>query len=290
MMSRVWFNAVLAAGVGVAMLTWLHPADADFSVAGRGWNGLRDAADQLDAMPLAAADEYDSLASPGTLILVPAVPLDADVTERIVTFVRDGGVLVLLDDYGHGNEVLEALGAPMRFSGAPLVDSLHCDTNETMPRASVGTASGAGALSLVLNHGSWMEVEEGADLWARSSYFSYGDVDNNGKWDEGEPQGPLPVGARWRSGEGDVVVAADASLLINAMLDRSDNLEAISLFVRAPVYIDQVYHATDTSLDRNKQRMERLRSVVSYPAVVAMVVVVVVAAALWYGWYVRRTD
>ncbi|MCK9357533.1 MAG: hypothetical protein M0R22_10410, partial [Dehalococcoidia bacterium] len=101
---------------------------------------------------------------------------------------------------------------------------------------------------------------------------------------------PLPIGARWRSGEGDVVVAADASLLINAMLDRSDNLEAIASFVSAPVYIDQVYHATDTSLDRNKQRMERLRLVVSYPAVVAIVVVVVVAAALWYGWYVRRTE
>ncbi|MCK9356767.1 MAG: DUF4350 domain-containing protein, partial [Dehalococcoidia bacterium] len=188
MMSRVWFNAVLVAGVGVAMLTWLHPADADFSVAGRGWNGLRDAADQLDAMPLAAADEYDSLASPGTLILVPAEPLAADVTERIGTFVRDGGVLVLLDDYGRGNEVLEALGAPVRFSGAPLVDPLHCDTNETMPKAVVGTTSGAGELSLVLNHGTWLEVEGGVDLWASSSYFSYGDVDNNGKWDEGEPQ------------------------------------------------------------------------------------------------------
>jgi len=289
-MSRVWFNAVLVAGVGVAMLTWLHPADADFSVAGRGWNGLRDAADQLAAMPLAADDEYDSLASPGTLILVPAVPLEANVTERIGSFVRDGGVLVLLDDYGSGNDVLEALGAPLRFSGAPLVDPLHCDTNETMPKASVATVSATGALSLVLNHGTWLEVREGADLWARSSYFSYGDTDNDGQWDEGEPQGPLPVGARWRSGDGEVVVAADASLLINAMLDRSDNLEAISSFVRAPVYIDQVHHATDTSLDRNKQRMERLRSVVSYPAVVAIVVVVVIAAALWYGWYVRRTD
>jgi len=289
-MSRVWFNAVLVAGVGVAMLTWLHPADADFSVAGRGWNGLRDAADQLDAMPLATAGEYDSLASPGTLILVPAVQVEADVAERIGSFVRDGGVLVLLDDYGRGNEMLEALGAPMRFSGSPLVDPLHCDTNETMPKASVETAAGAGVLSLVLNHATWLEVEGGADLWARSSYFSYGDVDNNGKWSEGEPQGPLPIGARWRSGEGEVVVAADASLLINGMLDRSDNLDALSSFVRAPVYIDQVFHATDTSLDRNKQRMERLRSVVSYPAVVAIVVVAVVAAALWYGWYVRRTE
>lgn len=290
MMSRVWLNAVLVAGVGVAMLTWLHPADADFSVAGRGWNGLRDASDQLDAMPLATADEYGLLTSPGTLILVPAVPVEADVTERIGAFVRDGGVLILLDDYGRGNDVLEAIGAPLRFSGAPLVDPLHCDTNETMPRAVVATTSGAGELSLVLNHATWLEAEGGADLWASSSYFSYGDVDNDGKLSEGEPQGPLPVGARWRSGEGEVVVAADASLLINGMLDRSENLEAIASFVRAPAYIDQVYHTTDTSLDRNKQRMERLRSVVSYPAVVAIVVVVVVAAALWYGWYVRRAD
>ncbi len=290
MTSRIWFNAIMAAGVGVAMLTWLHPAEADFSVAGRGWNGLQQAAEEFDAMTIATLDEYESLAPPGTLILVPSVPVGAAVLDSISSFVRDGGVLLLLDDYGHGNEVLEALGAPVAFAGAQVVDPLHCDTNETMPKAiaAIPGVDGIDTATLVLNHGSWLETGDGVDTWARTSYFSYGDVDNNRQQDEKEPQGPLPVGATWPLGRGEVVVLADASLLINSMLQRSDNLEAISSFVQAPVYIDQVHHAADTSLDRNKQRLERVRSLVSHPAAVSLVVILFVTAALWYGWYARR--
>ena len=290
MTSRIWFNAIIAAGVGVAMLTWLHPAEADFSVAGRGWNGLEQAAEEFDAMTVATPDEYESLAPPGTLILVPTVPVQPAAMQSISSFVRDGGILLLLDDYGHGNGVLEALDAPLAFSGSPLVDPLHCDTNETMPKATAAVSGidGVDAPTLLLNHGSWLEVGDGVATWARTSYFSYGDVNNNRQRDEKEPQGPLPVGASWTLGRGKVVVLADASLLINSMLQRSDNLEVVSTFVQAPVYIDQVHHAADTSLDRNKQRMERVRSLVSHPAAVSLVVILLVAAALWYGWYARR--
>jgi len=285
---RAWVNAILAAGIGVAMLTWLHPAGTDYSAAGRGWNGLQRTAGALNAVTLATADEYSLLAPPGTLILVPSMLPERSALGSISAFVRGGGVLLLLDDYGYGNAVLEALGAPITFSGRPLVDPLHCDTNETMPRAKVSSDSTADAVALTMNHGSWLEVGDGVETWARSSYFSYGDADNNGKWDSGEPEGPLPVGVNWVWGEGQVVVAADASLLINAMVERSDNLEVLSRFVRAPVYIDQVYHAADTSVDLNKQRMERVRSLVSHPAAVAAAIMLLAGAALWYGWYARK--
>ncbi len=290
MTGRAWVNAVLAAGIGVAMLTWLHPADTDYSAAGRGWNGLQRTTRELNAVTLAAAGEYALLAPPGTLILVPSMLPERSVLGNVNGFVRGGGVLVLLDDYGYGNDVLEALGAPIQFSGRPLVDPLHCDTNETMPKAKVSTVSAADAEALTMNHGSWLVLGAGAETWARSSYFSYGDADNNRKWDGGEPEGPLPVGASWVCGEGQVVVVADASLLINSMVERSDNLEVLSRFVRAPVYIDQAYHAADTSLDRNKQRMERLRVFLSYPAAVAVAVILLAGAALWYGWYARRAE
>jgi hypothetical protein len=54
------------------------------------------------------------------LILVPYTGFSDVELGQLRSYVVSGGTLVLLDDYGFGNEVLSGLGLRMRFMGDTL--------------------------------------------------------------------------------------------------------------------------------------------------------------------------
>ena len=279
---------VLVALVSLVLLSWALPAQEDFSVLSERWSGLAVAAETLEARPILSLDGLAELESPATLIMMPRVGLEPGELALLGSFLEAGGVLVVLDDFGYGNEVLDGLGVDVTFSGAPLLDPLYCQTNQNMPRVAVDTQDGEeGPCTMVLNHGSWLVVADEADVWARSSYFSYGDVDFDGSWDEGEPQGPLPVAATCRKGRGKVVAVSDASLLINGMLPAGDNLRCIQEVTQGDVLIDQV-HLPDPGVDRGKRYVLGLRSALGTTAAVVAVVLGVVGFAVLHACYNRQ--
>ncbi len=278
----------LVALVSLVLLSWVHPAQDDFSVLSGRWSGLEVAAETLEARPILALDELAGLESVATLIMIPRVALKPGELAVLESFLGDGGVLVLLDDFGYGNEVLEGLGVDVTFSGAPLLDPLYCQTNQNMPRVVVDMHDGEERpCTMVLNHGTWLVVGDEGDVWARSSHFSYGDVNFDGSWDEGEPQGPLPVAVTCRKGRGEVVVVSDASLLINGMLPAGDNLRCLQEFMQGDVLIDQV-HLPDPGVDRGKRYVQGLRSALETTAAVAAVVLAIVALAVLHACYTRQ--
>jgi len=157
--------------------------------------------------------------------------------------VWEGGVLLLMDDFGHGNQVLERMRAPVSLLGVGvLVDTIFHYRNSRLPVVEdlADDPATAGVGKLVLNYASALVVREGADVLARSSLFSYLDLDLDGLWDPDEPHGPLPVAARFRYGLGVVYVVADPSIAINAMLGLGGNAKFIENVVGGRrVLVDQ---------------------------------------------------
>ena len=271
----------------VLVLVWAHPVGRDSSVLNRGWNGLSLASSELGASVLVTYDDLGEVPQPATLVLIPRLPLDDSELAGLDAFIRSGGTLVVLDDFGFGNDVLSYLEVDLRFHGGTLMDPLYCHRHASMPRVAF-TRSDPEQQSgvMVLNRATWLEVGSGVDVWALSSYFSYGDVDSDGSRGGGDPDGPLPVGATAIRGGGRVVAVSDASLLLNSMVVLGDNVDAVARYARVEVLFDQM-HLPDGETDRSKKALDAVRGVLGGSGGNVVLVLLMSCLAVGYAWYNR---
>ncbi len=231
------------AGLGALALmvvtVWLYPSEAHFQSRNPFWNGLRHLALEFDAIPIITFRDLPPSPQDTALVVIPYLPLTREDLAATEEYLAKGGTLVLMDDYGYGNQLLEYLGLKAHFSGEPLVDPLSNYKNLWFPTVTDISPSpmAEGVESLALNHASSLGGMDGFDVVARSSAFSYLDLNGDLEWQGGEPTGPFPVAASTRMGQGALVLVADPSLLINSMLDTADNLAFIrnALQVMGPV-------------------------------------------------------
>ncbi|WP_121820741.1 DUF4350 domain-containing protein [Halostella salina] len=216
------------AGVGVAAST----SSAGFGAYNPAWDGasdLRTIADEQGTESQIVRDTaaYDTLGPNETVavVLSPDEPYDANDTERVRTFVENGGTVVVAADFGaNGNDLLAGLGADARVDGAPLRDERHYYRAPALPVATnVSNHSlTSGVRRVTLNHGSAVNAS-GATVLIASSSYGYLDRNGNDTIDDNETLASYPVATVERAGDGRVIAVSDPSILINAMLERTDN-------------------------------------------------------------------
>jgi len=278
---------LLVALLSVVLLLVIAPPVEDFGFDSDRWTGLSIAMDELDASALWSLSDLERQQSPATVLLVPRKPVSPSDTSRLERFVIGGGTLVLMDDFGHGNELLSGLGIDVAIAGGTLLDPVYCEKNETMPVLSVTLPEQEeNSLFLQLNHSSWLEVGGDVSVLGSSSRFSIGDSDHNGTWDKGEPTGSLPVAASCSLGDGSIVVVADSSILINGMVGLHDNMAFVSGVADGPVLVAST-HLPDSGVDGGKRVVASLRAVLDSFAGMTVAVAVVLAVTLLYPWYNR---
>ena len=212
-----------------------------------------------------------------------------DELTRIRNYVSTGGTLILLDDYGYGNQVLDSLDASMKFSGQPLLDPLFDYQNKWLPKITdfTKTPLSTNVSNIVFNHATALEVGD-ALVAAESSSFSFLDLNHNEIRNENEPTGPLPVVAYQKIGQGYVVAVGDPSILINSMVNRDDNLQLInnaaSLQTEAQkIYIDQT-HLPTTALDEAKAGLAVAYGAAASPLGTLLVVSSILTFTLYPLW------
>ncbi|GAI51779.1 unnamed protein product, partial [marine sediment metagenome] len=103
--------------------------------------GTKDISSVIPASPVQSLSELPISPQEVTFILIPYLNFSLDELEEINNFVTRGGTLVLADDYGYGNQLLEHLGLKARFSGQPLLDPLINYKNKWFPQVSHLTSS-----------------------------------------------------------------------------------------------------------------------------------------------------
>jgi hypothetical protein len=121
----------------VLAVSWLsivlYPSAQDFMRANPFWNGLRDFGDRFGAEFVTDLNQVKPSPEGSVLIAIPYLPYQDEELRQIEDFVRSGGTLLLMDDYGYGNQVLRALGLDMEFAGAALLDPYLNYRNEWLP-------------------------------------------------------------------------------------------------------------------------------------------------------------
>ena len=197
-----------------------------------GWDGaseLRSKASDTGAKVDLVRDtsSYTSVNQKETVavILSPKEPYSPTDKSRVKAFVRDGGTVVVAEDFGsYSNGLLGAIGARTRVDGRLIRDKRQYYQSPALPI--VRTTSSDSYLGanerLTFNYGTALRPN-GATVLAKTSKYSYFDSNNNQTLDSNETLGSRPVATTERIGDGRVIVISDPSLFVNAMLDRSGN-------------------------------------------------------------------
>jgi hypothetical protein len=213
-------NKSLIIGFLVALLTisfiiWIMPCGEDFHPLNTDWNGFSIVSAELN---LSLVDKIDLITeSQALLIIGPSKPFEKNEINRLKQHLENSGLIIIADDFGYGNQILEGLGINVKINGSLLLDPLIKHRGKSLPKAIFNDSE------IVLNYGSIVEGV-GFQILARSSEFSFLDLNLNMITDEDEPQESFPVAARIQLERGIVIVVSDSSLLINSMTDFSDNI------------------------------------------------------------------
>ena len=206
------------------------PPEVDFSILNPSWNGYSRLTSLLNASIIYSdlPKELPKFTENTILLMIPTKPLTLSELESIKHFVESGGKLVLMDDYGYGNQILEYLDAPIRiWKNVTLIDPLFHYKNGILPKIYIFIHRSPYLNSvneIVFNQASVLNISSGANILAWSSLISYLDMDSDFTFDLDEPEGAFPVIASFKHGSGEIIVISDSSLAINGMIDLGDNL------------------------------------------------------------------
>jgi len=277
-------------------LVWFFPSTGDFRADNPFWNGVSEFSDEFD---IVAVDSYDNLpVDPiGTaFVVVPYEEFSVSELEEITDYVSLGGTLLILDDFGFGNQLLDYFGVDARFSGDYLLDPLFNYKNGFFPKITDFESSllVSNVSSVVFNHCSFLSNVSDVSVIAYSSSFSFVDGNENGKWDDGEVEGAFPVVGFGGLDKGVVVFVSDPSMIINGMIGLDDNLvfvgDLVEMKSSSPVvYVDQS-HLPQVALDDAKMVILVVYDFVGLPLVTLSLIVFVFVLGLKPIWQKRKKD
>jgi len=272
---------------------WFYPSIQDFMASNNMWNGIKDFDNHFNAQTINSLDNLPGQPAHDILIAIPYTPYSASDLSKINKFVNSGGTLLLMDDFGYGNDILASLGIGASFDHNLLLDPLFCYKNEYLPRITdfAPAIKGKGVEAITFDHGTFLDNVDSAHALAWSSVTSFDDVNQNGSWDTSEPMGPFVLAADYPVGQGTVEIVSDPSLIINGMVSQNNNYQFVAALVEgngkpANLLLDSS-HLSKSPLDVSKTGLDEARKVLSNPYVlmglVALVFVLVPSYALRKG-------
>jgi len=217
----------------------LNTTKEDFSTYNTAWNGAS------NAKALASSDGYTArsvftLSQIGTsgngvlFMLNPNSSVDfaGSDARALQSFIKNGGVLVLANDFGNGNAVLNGLGVSgvARFNGSLLADNVSKVVDAAHPLVKDVTTAGltTGVHELYFNYGTALDTSDrNVTVLARSAPTSYLSTAGS-KATIKAAAGARPVLATLNYGNGRIVLLSDPSVFINEMLGQADNQQLLT--------------------------------------------------------------
>ncbi len=266
-------DVLLSVMVGVIIISiiciWFFPSVQDFMLGNSFWNGLKVFCAEFKVNNLDSLNKLPTLPQGKVLLSIPYLPYSEEELAGLLRFVTQGGTLLLMDDYGYGNSILEYFGLQARFSGSPLLDPLFCYKNPWLPRITDFSAEvkESGIEVVTLNHATALTGVENSQVLAWSSSHSFLDFDESESRSADEPLGPFPIAARIKYGKGRLALVADPSIIINSMIGKDDNHKFIKFLIgenAKEILIDRS-HLGKSPLDKSKIRLASAREIFSRP-------------------------
>jgi hypothetical protein len=284
---QAFFVTILITFIVSLICVSFFPSVQSFMQYNTMWNGLRHSLNTLNANTVDTSNGLNQADSNDTLVCIPYIQYDGLELARLKNFVNNGGTLMVMDDFGYGNDILAYLGVDCRFSGAPLLDPFFCYKNQWFPEITdFSPLVGKDVKEVVLNHATGLLNIENSLIIARSSSDSYLDLNGDSSLDEGDLRGPLPVAVKITYGAGTLILVSDPSILVNSMLVKDDNLLFIQSITGSAVNSGKILvdtsHLVQDPLEITKIKLFGIKGVLSQPYVLLGIVSLVFIFASIY--------
>jgi hypothetical protein len=248
--------ALLIMSAAIALTVHFSTTDIEFSRFNREWTGTYEFFDQL-----AAHDEED-IFSPAELsgrnntlliIIAPNTSFTSDEISSLKDFLSNGNTILIADEIGTSNNLLEGLGSSIRIIPSDISSiEMEFDNPWTVigyPRFEDPILANVSALTL--NNPS---AVSGGNLLVTTSLFSWDDKNLNYHLDNDELFSSFGILSRDSIGNGTLYVLSDPSIFINGMMDtpmNSDNDVFVeNLFSLYPAILVEQSHSLTASTDR----------------------------------------
>ncbi len=196
---------------------------ADFSTYNPDWNGGMQIknleSENHQVVTITDRGDIESFEPNRTafVILGPRGNFSEKDINTVKKFVETGGLLILADDFGSGNELLNKLTTSVSFSNMLLQDDVNFWENSTFPivATSIGNVS-----NITMNYPTSLVITD-TTVKVLSTSSRFGRISKN-ESERGQP-GSYPVIAYFSYGNGEIVTIADPSIFINSMLPMEEN-------------------------------------------------------------------
>jgi hypothetical protein len=253
----------------------LLPDTAAFSPDNHGWEGTsRLAATRglgVSALP-------PSQSRTAYLQVVWQTP-DRQTQDQIATYLRQGGLVVLLDDMGGSNEMLSHLGVPWQVSSGSVVDPLFNAGDPSRPTAGPVDRTDAG---VAFDHPSALLGAHNRQVLLETSPYSF--LNGARGIADYTQRGPFVLASEAVLGRGTLVLVTDPSIITNAAQDRSADRQWLnSIIGRRTVFLAQS-SVRGGNLGRLRAAMRSFFAVLGTPWVALATLLLILVLALRPAW------
>ncbi len=215
----------------------MYFSEADFNLENPSWNGVSG----LSAKPLYDFSDLSGAGVSDTLLIMsPQQNYTAAESDKITTFMRNGGKVVVMDDFGQGNSLLRSINSPITFNTVPLCEYDNYYINHSFPIVKNFNPSREtlNVSQLVFNHPVSLNLSGDAYPLAMTANTAWLDVNGNSELDGNERMSTYTVAARADYGNGELLVVGDPDIFINSMVDQGDNKVFMSDVLTGNVWVD----------------------------------------------------
>lgn len=241
-----------------------------------GFDGLYDLWRYSRARLILSLEDLARVESARTLLIIARDdPLNSNEINEVIDFARRGGLVIAYGSREFVNELLKQIvlyKEPMY----PLYDVVSNKGSKDIVRAFIKSPE-CGVQEIVLED-PYSSPQNIPNTYISSSSFAYLDLDENGYYDLGEPQGVFSLATRSRVGEGEVIIIFSKYFLENSLL--SYNVKYFDcLRSNRSVVIDQSFLSSDPA--------ERFKHVIR-GGIESTYVIILLGVLLVISYYARE--
>ena len=217
----VWVTIALLLVSSLVLVFHLSTTNEEFSRYNVGWTGTSDFFSTLDrhtTVDIASPSDLAGYKNATLLLIAPDHTFTPEEGALYRDFVARGNTLLLADDFGSGNTLLQSLGSSIliRKGNLSSADRAYADVNMVVVHPVGDTGFFPAGSSLVVNQAA--TLTGGAPL-LRTTIFSWVNENPDRNLSSVKALGTLTVMAQEKIGNGTLYVLSDPSIFINGMND-----------------------------------------------------------------------
>jgi hypothetical protein len=220
-------------------------SEDSFSTTNPFWDSIGQVSSMYKTYDLYSLPELAGAGNGSTLLIIgPTETYTAADSAYVLAFMQRGGKVVVMDDNGTANTLLDHINSPITINQQHLCQADDYYVRPSFP--ALKNFSDAQVLnkvsSLVLNQPVSLNLSDQATIVASTSLLGWLDANDNCIVDKGERFSAYPVIASASYDKGELLVIGDPDVLTNGMLDKGDNKAFIAnIMADDTVYIDMTH-------------------------------------------------